>query len=140
MAYTGVSNYNTQDTLQSFISFHTVKGAGNFPTSYSEQYTKMLGGGGGSPHPIFFTFNEAKITESTKGSIRAVFSRSQVLGDLRVPESSESLLSGASSMSSSDISISSSRRIPISSSLWMFLISCGTGIHSVKLEGARGFN
>lgn len=41
-----------------------------------------------------------------------------------VPESSESLLSGASSMSSSDISISSSLRIPISSSLWMFLISC----------------
>lgn len=41
-----------------------------------------------------------------------------------IPESSESLLSGASSMSSSDISISSSLRIPISSSLWMFLISC----------------
>lgn len=43
-----------------------------------------------------------------------------------LPESSESLLSGASSMSSSDISISSSRLMPISCSLCMFLISCKT--------------
>lgn len=41
-----------------------------------------------------------------------------------VPESSESLLSGASSMSSSDISISSSRLMPISCSLCKFRISC----------------
>lgn len=53
-----------------------------------------------------------------------------------VPESSESLLSSVSSMSSSDISISSSRLMPISCSLCKFLISCKThsneGIRSTK--------
>lgn len=64
-----------------------------------------------------------------------------------VPESSESLLSRVSSMSSSDISISSSRLMPISCSLCKFRISCKThskkGIRPTKtgecdFSGARG--
>lgn len=55
---------------------------------------------------------------------------------LVVPESSESLLSRVPSMSSSDISISSSRLMPISCSLCKFLISCKThpkdGIRSTE--------
>lgn len=54
-----------------------------------------------------------------------------------LPESSESLLSGGSSMSSSDISISSSLLIPISCSLWMFLISCKTQWKKGRFRNAR---
>lgn len=87
--------------------------------------------------PVHLKFEMLSVTHPQESMTLSLWQIQSVIKHVHVvPESSESLLSRVSSMSSSDISISSSRLMPISCSLCKFLISCKThpkaGIRATK--------